>query len=70
MRKIFWALTWLSLALYACTPADKPLPPDGGDGPATEDPDVPEGMNLKGRVVDLSGNGMEGVVVSDGPPPT
>ena len=66
MRKIFWALTWLSLALYACTPADKPLPPDGGDGPATEDPDVPEGMNLKGRVVDLSGNGMEGVVVSDG----
>ena len=66
MRKIFWALIWLSLALYACTPADKPLPPDGGDGPATEDPDVPEGMNLKGRVVDLSGNGMEGVVVSDG----
>ncbi len=66
-------LAALCLSFGGCHPADKPvneLPPppgthDNPGGTDTEQP-VPEGMNLRGSVVDLDGKGIEGVVVTDG----
>ena len=72
MRTIYLLFPALCLAFAGCHPADivnpVPGPPGQGDdidGPQTEIP-VPDGMNLAGTVVDIDGNGISGVVVTDG----
>ena len=59
--------------INGCTPVD-PSPEGGGkenagnenSGNEDQKPSIPEGMNLTGSVVDASGKGIEGVVVTDG----
>ena len=72
MRTIYLLFPALCLAFAGCHPADivnpVPGPPGQGDdidGPQTGIP-VPDGMNLAGTVVDIDGNGISGVVVTDG----
>ena len=48
-----------AIIINGCTPVE--IPNDEDDEPA-----IPEGMNLVGSVVDASGKGIEGVVVTDG----
>ena len=61
-----------AIIINGCTPVEIPND-EGGKEPEEEviddgddEPAIPEGMNLVGSVVDASGKGIEGVVVTDG----
>ena len=61
-----------AIIINGCTPVEIPND-EGGKEPEKEviddgddEPAIPEGMNLVGSVVDASGKGIEGVVVTDG----
>ena len=73
MRKIHLMLAaLLSVAVFACHPEEKPggevPPPDTVEEPVEEpeEPGIPDGMNLQGKVEDINGKGIAGVVVTDG----
>jgi hypothetical protein len=75
MRKLYLIVAaLLCLAVSACHPENNPggeLPPPGPvvpDGGDEDKPsgDIPEGMNLQGKVEDSSGKALAGVVVTDG----